>query len=308
MLPSPAGGRGAGGEGLRPPPPQPTATALTPDPSPASGRGEKDTAAMPALNLLPPVMPFRWACAYGEDRTGLWQAFEVAGVRQVMRWIPPGEFLMGSLENEPERNDNEHQHRVVLNEGFWLADTACTQALWTAVMHTNPSRFKSDPQNPVEQVSWDDICLRFLLKINEISPELQLELPTEAQWEYACRAGTTTPFSIGTQISTDQVNYNGDFPYANGPKGIGRQGTVPVKALHRNPWGLYQMHGNVWEWCADKYSRQHSELDTNEGRRRSLRGGSWDDAGRGCRSADRFAHKPDGRGDRTGFRLVRGAC
>jgi formylglycine-generating enzyme len=271
---------------------------------------------MPVLNLLPPVMPFRWVSAYGEDRTGLWQAFEVAGVRQVMRWIPPGEFQMGSPKDEPERSDDERQHRVVLTEGFWLADTACTQELWEAVMTNNPSRFKDNPQNPVEQVSWLDITDEFLPKLNALAPGLDLVLPTEAQWEYACRAGTTTPFSFGEQITTDQVNYDGDLPYAGGKKGEYREKTVPVKALPTNPWGLHQMHGNVWEWCVDEYAEYPEgtvenpvvHQDKKESRQRVLRGGSWINFGRDCRSASRSAHGPDVRYDGVGLRLARGAC
>lgn len=261
-------------------------------------------------------MPFRWTCAYGEDRTGLWQAFEVAGVRQVMRWIPPGEFLMGSPPTEKERRDNERQHRVVLTEGFWMADTACTQALWEVVMGENPSRFTDDPQNPVERVSWLDITDQFLPKINALAPGLQLELPTEAQWEYACRAGTTTPFSFGEQITTDQVNYDGNLPYANGKKGEYRKKTVPVKALPANPWGLHQMHGNVYEWCVDEYAEYPEgtvenpvvHQDKIENRRRVLRGGGWISDGRGCRSALRDAYVPGGRLVGIGFRLARRAC
>lgn len=271
---------------------------------------------MPVLNLLPPVMPFRWACAYGEDRTRLWQAFEVAGVRQVMRWIPPGEFSMGSPRTEKQRGEDERQHRVVLTEGFWLADTTCTQALWQAVMGENPSSFEGDPQNPVECVSWLDITDQFLPKLNALAPGLQLELPTEAQWEYACRAGTTTPFSFGQQITTDQVNYDGNYPYAGGEKGEYREKTVPVKALPANPWGLHQMHGNVWEWCVDEYVEYPEgavenpvvHQDKKESRLRVLRGGGWIAHGRFCRSANRFAGGPDGRNGRIGFRLARRAC
>ena len=256
-------------------------------------------------------MPFRWACAYGEDRTGLWQAFEVAGVRQVMRWIPPGDFLMGSPESEAERSDNERQHRVVLNEGFWMADTACTQALWASVMGANPSQFKDDPHNPVEQVSWLDITDEFLPKLNAMAPGLQLELPTEAQWEYACRAGTTTPFSFGEQITTDQVNYNGNFPYAGGEKIEYREKTVQVKALPANPWGLYQMHGNVWEWCADEYSGYPGPVDPfvqqdiRERGSSALRGGGWLDYGKSCRAAFRGVLSFSSTTHHIGFRLIR---
>ena len=261
-------------------------------------------------------MPFQWACAYGEDRIGLWQAFEIAGVRQVMRWIAPEEFLMGSPESEPERFDNERLHRVVLTEGFWLADTACTQALWAAVMGANPSQYKDDPHNPVEQVSWLDITDEFLPKLNAMAPGLQLKLPTEAQWEYACRAGTTTPFSFGEQITTDQANYDGNYPYAGGEKGEYREKTVPVKALPANPWGLYQMHGNVWEWCVDEYAQFPGEQVENpvvhqaqkEGSQRILRGGCWSTHGRNSRSASRGMRSPDAQHDGVGFRLARRAC
>ena len=257
-------------------------------------------------------MPFRWACAYGEDRIGLWQAFEVAGVRQVMRWIPPGEFSMGSPKTEKERGSNEGQHHVVLTEGFWLADTTCTQALWQAVMGENPSNFKDDPQNPVEQVSWLDITDEFLQKLNALAPGLQLELPTEAQWEYACRAGTTTPVSFGEQITTDQVNYDGNYPYADGKKGEYRKKTVPVKGLPANAWDLYQMQGNVWEWCADGFGdyplgeAKDPEFPQEKSTQRVLRGGSWIHRGRYCRSAARNAREPDDRNYRIGFRLTRG--
>jgi formylglycine-generating enzyme required for sulfatase activity len=271
---------------------------------------------MPNALSLPPVMPFRWACAYGEDRTGLWQAFEVAGVRQVMRWIPPGEFLMGSPESEAERSDDERQHRVVLTDGFWLADTACTQALWEAVMGANPSQFKDDPQNPVEQLSWLDITDEFLPKINALAPGLQLVLPTEAQWEYACRAGTNTPFSFGENVTTEQANYDGNFPYAGGRKGEYRGNTVPVKALPANPWGLHQMHGNVYEWCVDEYAEYLEGTaetpvayqDKTESRWRVRRGGGWVSPGGYCRSAYRRAGAPDVPDYNFGFRLARAAC
>lgn len=244
-------------------------------------------------------MPFRWAYAYGEDRIGLWQAFEVAGVRQVMRWIPPGEFLMGSPTTEKERESNERQHHVVLTEGIWMADTACTQGLWEAVMGENPSRFKEDLQNPVEQVSWNAITNEFLPKLNALALGLDLVLPTEAQWEYACRAGTTTPFSFGEQITTNQVNYEGRVASASGMAGIYRGKTVPVKGLKANFWGLHQMHGNVWEWCNGS---------GEDPWRRIVRGGSWVNGAGSCRSAYRDDEVPTARAGDIGFRLARRAC
>ncbi|MER2603391.1 MAG: formylglycine-generating enzyme family protein, partial [Candidatus Competibacter phosphatis] len=170
---------------------------------------------------------------------------------QRLRWIEPGSFLMGSPEDEPERSSDEGpRHWVTLSRGFWLADSACTQALWQAVMGSNPSAFKENAQRPVEQVSWNDVQ-GFLRRLEALLPGCRADLPTEAEWEYACRAGAETPFSFGEQITPEQVNYNGEHPYAGGKKGLYRQQTVPVKSLPPNAWGLYEMHGNVDEWCAD---------------------------------------------------------
>ncbi len=258
---------------------------------------------------FPTEFPARWACDWGDDQYGLWMAFRYRGVRQKLRWIVPGEFVMGSPEGEAERGSSEKQHPVVLTQGFWLADTVCTQGLWQAVMGENPSNFKGEDR-PVEQVSWDD-AQRFIERLNEIVPGQQFRLPTEAQWEYACRAGTEGPFWFGDQITTDQVNFNGKYPYANGPKGQYRQETVNVKELPCNGWGLYQMHGNVWEWCQDWYG----DYDLNAvedpagpagGSRRVLRGGCWIHVGRFVRSAYRFGIVPGIRGDYYGFRCARG--
>ncbi|WP_236848699.1 formylglycine-generating enzyme family protein [Candidatus Thiodictyon syntrophicum] len=146
---------------------------------------------------------------------------------------------MGSPAAEPERLDNEKQHQVLLTQGLWLADTACTQALWEAVMGENPSGFKG-AERPVEQVDWEQVQA-FIGRLNAAVPGLELRLPTEAEWEYGCRAGTNTPFSFGQTITTEQVNYDGNNPYAGGEKGPWRQETVAVKALPCNAWGLYQI-------------------------------------------------------------------
>ena len=151
----------------------------------------------------------------GVDEYGLYVDLAIKGITQRFRWLEPGTFLMGSPETEPERYEDEVQHSVTLTQGFWLADTTVTQALWQAVMGNNPSSFQDDKNNPVENVSWDD-AQAFIGKLNELIPGLQAKLPSEAQWEYACRAGTTTPFSFGGNITPELVNYNGDFPYAGG--------------------------------------------------------------------------------------------
>jgi formylglycine-generating enzyme len=265
----------------------------------------------PVAYPLPSPFPEGWASGWGQDRFGLWQSFTVGGVTQRLRWIPPGEFLMGSPEVEEEREscgNDETQHRVMLRQGFWLADTACAQALWEAVMGKNPSRFKG-AERPVEQVSWEDVVKRFLPALEKLVPGLDPVLPTEAQWEYACRAGTATPFWFGEGITTDQVNCNG--PNHSGAKGQYRDEPSDVKALPANGWGLYQMHGNVWEWCADWLGAYPNEIaidpvGPSEGRLRVLRGGCWDVEGKSCRSADRYGAPPSTYLDSFGFRLARG--
>ena len=231
-------------------------------------------------------------------------------VRQVFRWIRPGTFEMGSSESELERFNDETPHQVTLSQGYWLADTACTQVFWQAVMGDNPSHFKDDKNNPVEQVSWNDVQ-KFIETLNGLLPGLNLRLPTEAEWEYACRAGTETPFSFGENITPEQVNYDGERPYAGGKKGQDRGKTVPVKSLTPNPWGLYEMHGNVWEWCQDWYAAYPIEDVVDpagpvEGADRVLRGGSWFDFGRDVRSAIRLRFQPDFRSSSIGFRFALG--
>ena len=173
-------------------------------------------------------------------------------------------------------------------------------------MGENPAHCREDLNNPVEQVSWRDVQ-EFLIKLNQAIPELNARLPSEAQWEYACRAGTTPPFSFGENITPEQVNYDGNYPYNNAEKGLYREKTVPVKSSP-NSWGLYEMHGNVWEWCQDWYGDYLSEPVTNltgatNGAYRVLRGGSWNSLGRHARSASRLRYEPFNRYNLIGFRL-----
>jgi formylglycine-generating enzyme required for sulfatase activity len=260
--------------------------------------------------VWPEPFPPTWATDWGEDRYGLYAGFTVGNAHQRCRWIPPGRFMMGSPLDEPKRDNDEAQHLVTLNRGYWLADTACTQALWQTVTGNNPAQFKDDPQNPVEQVSWDDIQL-FLQQLNTEVPALAAGLPTEAQWEYACRAGTSTPFSFGHTITTHPANYDGNYPYKNGQQGEYRGQTIPVKALAANPWGLYQMHGNVWEWCADWYAEYTMAQSVDPtgpetGNQRVVRGGSWISSARRLRSAYRSRGRPGSRNDVRGFRFAPG--
>lgn len=253
-------------------------------------------------------LPYSWSTAWGEDKYGIWAEFQIHGVVQRLRWIKPGVFLMGSPPNEPERFDDETQHEVELTKGFWLADTTCAQELWQAVMGKNPSGFKG-AKRPVEYVNYED-CQKFLVKVNSLARDLDLRLPTEAQWEYACRAGTETPFWFGYTINTGQVNYDGFSPYNGGEFDLSWQETMEVKALPPNGWGLYQMHGNVREWCSDWYGpyeggKMIDPRGPSGGSLRVLRGGSWFSRGRGCRSAARLARTKNTREDNYGFRLCR---
>lgn len=262
-------------------------------------------------SFFPDPFPLRWASDWGEnDAYGLWMALTLGEARQVFRWIVPGRFRMGSPPDEPKRHEDEVQHDVTLSRGFWLADTACTQTFWQAVTGSNPSAFQDDPRAPVERVSWDDVQA-FIGELKRRLPGLPVRLPTEAEWEYACRAGTTTPFSFGDNITPELVNYDGNHPYAGGNKGLYRAKTVPVASLPANPWGLYEMHGNVWEWCANWYGGYVREPQVDPqgpqtGGDRVLRGGSWRHIGWLVRSATRYGFESGSRYDDIGFRLALG--
>jgi len=274
----------------------------------------------------------------GRDRFGLWaevriQPAQGRPVIQRLRWIPPGHFQMGSPDDEPGRWDNEGpRHEVTLASGFWLFDTPVTQALWQAVMADNPSEFQT-PDRPVEQVSWDD-SQAFIERINQRLPGLGLSLPSEAQWEYACRAGTTTAlyngpieiFGDANAPALDPIAWYGgnsavDFELDNGqdmswlsdrqyPQGKG--GSHPVGRKLPNAWGLYDMLGNVWEWTADAWQDSYagappdgSARPGQPGVRRVLRGGSWINRARDARSAVRRGDEPGRRSVNLGLRCAR---
>ena len=251
-----------------------------------------------------------WADSIGRDQYGLFADLKVKGITQRFRWLEPGSFMMGSPKNEPERDDNETQHKVTLSKGFWLADSTVTQEFWHLMMGKNPSDFKGK-KRPVVNVSWEDVQ-QFIKKLNKLVPELSIRLPTEAEWEYGCRAGTTTPFSFGDNISPEWVNYSADVPYNDGKEWGCREQTVEVKTLPGNSWGLYEMHGNVWEWCQDWFQDDlgnDAVIDPygpEEGGFRVLRGGSWRFPGRDVRSVIRFWVQPSNHNDDCGFRLARG--
>jgi len=263
--------------------------------------------------IAPTIHKPSWPPASAQDSYGVYADLAIHGIVQRFRWLNPGTFLMGSPANEPERGSDETLHRVTLSSGFWLADTACSQALWQAVMGNNPSYFQGDADNSVENVSWNEVQV-FIQRLQQqmLIADLPLRLPTEVEWEYACRAGTETPFAFGENINPELVNYNGHYPYNNAARGLCREMTLPVKSLPANAWGLYQMHGNVWEWCQDCYAAKYGAAPVTDpagpltGSVRVLRGGSWFSHGRRARSAGRRRLRPDARRKSIGFRLALG--
>ena len=291
--------------------------------------------------LFGPARP-DWAAAIGRDEHGVFVTISVPALRgkpvtQRLRWIPPGSFEMGSPHDEPGRYDNEGpRHLVTLGQGFWLFDTPCTQALWRAVMGGNPSNFKS-PTRPVERVSFEDVQ-RFLERVNQRVPGLDLSLPSEAQWEYACRAGTATATYAGAMEILGENNapvldaiawYGGNsgvgFELKNGDNSSDwtdkqyphqRAGTRAVGTKGPNAWGLHDILGNVWEWCADHWHDSYAgapadgaawlDADNDTGAAdRVFRGGSWLDEARYVRAACRYRAHPALRNDSLGFRCAR---
>ncbi|MEI6110858.1 MAG: SUMF1/EgtB/PvdO family nonheme iron enzyme [Cyanobium sp. ELA712] len=241
------------------------------------------------------------------------------GVAITMLKIPAGSFLMGSPDNEPVRLECEGpQHEVTLGS-FLMAQTSITQAQWRTVaswpkeerdLKPDPSHFKG-ANRPVEQVSWWD-AVEFCRRLSQRTGK-RYGLPSEAQWEYACRAGTTSPFHFGATLTPELANYHGNFVYGKGPKGTCRDQTIDVARFPANRWGLSDMHGNVWEWCQDHW---HVSYDfapgddqpwlipaATDGVPRQLRGGSWDSHPAICRSAYRFSFHPDLRLFNIGFRV-----
>ena len=215
--------------------------------------------------------------------------------------IPAGTFMMGSPDSATEAFDNEKPaHRVTISQPFYLGKYPVTQAQWEVVMGNNPSRFKGNPNLPVESVSWNDVPA-FMRKLNEREGGRAYRLPTEAEWEYACRAGTTTIYSFGNDAA--QL---GDYAWYNENSG---GETHPVGEKQPNPWGLYDMHGNVWEWVQDWYSPYTAEAVTDPigpatGAARVIRGGGWVSSARFARSAYRVWRPPGYRHDDLGFRCL----
>ena len=264
--------------------------------------------------------------------------------------IPAGTFLMGSPESEAERRDEETQHQVTISRPFYMGKYEVTQAEWEAVMGSNPSWFQGTnlPVEWVSWYDAIEYCNKLSEKEgltsaytidkerSDLNNEIDYDviflygfvdsevrwfvtwdreangyrLPTEAEWEYACRAGTTTPFSTGNNLTTNQANYNGNYPYNRNAKGEFREQTTAVGSFAPNAWGLYDMHGNVGEWCWDWYDDYSENNQTDpagavSGAGRVFHGGSWNTFGQGVRSAFRGYDNPGYRSNNGGFRLVR---
>ncbi len=223
--------------------------------------------------------------------------------------IRGGTFMMGSPDNEEGKNDDESpQHRVTVGP-FFMGKYPITQEQYEIVMGNNPSHWKGKKQ-PVEQVFWHD-ANEFCQKLSQITGKTY-RLPSEAEWEYACRAGTTTPFHFGETITTDVANYYGNDTYGSAPKGVFREQTTDVGSFPPNAFGLYDLHGNVCEWCADPGHANYNDAPSDGSVWGSgghnelwmLRGGSGGHSPRYCRSATRLIHEPDKRRRSFGFRVL----
>ncbi|WAC07900.1 MAG: formylglycine-generating enzyme family protein [Thermodesulfobacteriota bacterium] len=223
-------------------------------------------------------------------------------------FIPSGHFIMGSPETEPGRSDDELPHEVSITHGYFLQTTPVTQGQWNAVMGDNPARFShKDDDYPVESVSWYD-CQKFIERLNNIG-EYRYRLPTEAEWEYACRAGKFSSFSEG-EINELFCEHEPNLDAVGWYCGNSDRRTHPVGQKKPNPWGIYDLHGNVLEWCQDWYGPYPPTTQTDPtgpitGSGRVIRGGSWFSNAKNCRSAARFHWSPNANSDFIGFRLVR---
>jgi formylglycine-generating enzyme required for sulfatase activity len=248
--------------------------------------------------------------------------------------IPKGNFLMGSPASEAERNENEEQHEVEITRPFYLGAYEVTQAQYRKIMTKNPSACSatgdlramvkgvSTDDYPAENIRWYwavDFCQKLSALPAEKNAGRSYRLPTEAEWEYACRAATATPFHFGKALSSLEANFNGEAPYREAARGTYLKRPTRVGSYKPNRWGLYDMHGNVQEWCSDWYDPEYYKSSPKADPKgpakgvlstdykdfyRVVRGGSWLDEGRGCRSAYRFRAMPHDSYRLIGFRVV----
>jgi len=304
------GGQDQGGEGT---PKETVAVGEGPGPLVGTARGEKphETTLLDALLPGEIVETFKYL-EDGRERDGKRRVLKVAlapDVTMEFVRIPTGSFLMGAPEGEKEAAEDEKpQRRVEFSRAFYLGKYEVTQAEYRAITGDSPSHFKGDLL-PVENVSWDDavaFCDKMTTKTGR-----KVALPTEAQWEYACRAGTTTPFHFGPELTGQLANCNGNFPYGTNAKGKYRETTVEGNTFLANRWGLYNMHGNVYEWCQDYYGpydklsneQNPVQLSIQHGDHRVLRGGCWRFEAHFCRAANRDWNLPTFRLNILGFRV-----
>jgi formylglycine-generating enzyme required for sulfatase activity len=272
----------------------------------AAIKNKKKTDDAGNINSPPPAPPSKT-----KDSGKTHEVFLPNNEKLEMVRIEPGKFRMGSPPEEPERAANETLHEVAINRPYWLGKHAVTQGQWAAVTGSNPAHFKSSGKDaPVESVTWMDameFCKKLTAreqKLGRLPADYQYTLPTEAQWEYACRAGTKTPFNTGWNLTAKQANYNGVY----------RERTLPVGNFAPNPWGLHDMHGNVWEWCRDWYAKDYpagrvsDPVGAESGDFRVGRGGGCFNNARNCRSAFRNCIKPENTGADLGFRVALSAA
>jgi formylglycine-generating enzyme required for sulfatase activity len=242
--------------------------------------------------------------------------------------VPTGKFTMGSATTEADRGDDEAQHTVEITKPYYMSANLVTQEEYTKVMGKNPSWMSASgsarqkvkgldtSQFPVDNVSWRDaqqFCDRLSAMDRKAGKSRQYRLPTEAEWEYACReAGkTTTPFSCGESLSSAQANFDGTFPYGKAARGPSLSRTTRVGSYKPNQLGLYDMHGNIWQWCSDWYGKDYYSRSPKtdpqgpaSGTTRVLRGGAWCQNGKECRSAYRGNEAPNFQDGTIGFRVV----
>ena len=221
--------------------------------------------------------------------------------------IEPGSFTMGSTPDEVERVSGETAHYVNLTKPYLLGTALVTQRQWKKLMGNNPAKHKGDDDLPVDRVSWEE-AIEFCRKLS-IKDKREYRLPTEAEWEFACRAGTETPFWFGAVINPEDANYDSGWSYNGGKKSKRIGKTTKAETYPANPHGLYDMHGNLWEWCNDWHARYDSDKNTDpKGALRSehkvLRGGSWMHTPRRARSASRGQEEPTAKEPFIGFRVA----
>ena len=259
----------------------------------------------------PPTVP---GTEPGERRV-----YKIEGISYPFRWCPAGTFTMGSPKNEQGRSDNEPQHEVTLTKGFWILETEVTQEMWTSLFDWNPSWFSKTGIGaprvknvetgslPIEQATWEDTAL-FCQALQKASG-WHVALPTEAQWEYACRAGTETAYSFGPVINPEDANYDDSEPGNVAQRRRAVRNPYPAAGFPPNGWGIHDMHGNVAEWCRDRYGVLDEKpvtdpVGSDMGNTRVFRGGAWFLDASCCRSAYRYGIDPDTRAYYLGFRIV----